>query len=70
MHALVDMVSGIPLSYIITPTNIADIDMAEPLIQKLLKDYEKSFTPKYYIMNTAHVKLDIYRSICTTMKQK
>lgn len=70
MHALVDMVSGIPLSYIITPANIADIDMAEPLIQKLLKYYEKSFTPKYYIMNTAYVKLDIYRSICTTMKQK
>lgn len=66
MHALVDTASGIPLSYIITPANIADIDMAEPLIQKLMEDYEKAFTPKYYIMDASYDKPDLYHSICTT----
>ncbi len=32
MHALVDTVSGITLSYMITPANVADMDMAEPLV--------------------------------------
>ena len=32
MHALVDTYSGLPISYIITPANIADVDVAEKLI--------------------------------------
>ncbi|WP_157047778.1 hypothetical protein [Cellulosilyticum ruminicola] len=33
MHALVDTASGITLSYMITPANVVDMDMAEPLVQ-------------------------------------
>lgn len=63
MHALVDTTSGIPLAYIITPANIADIDMAEPLIHKLMENYDKTFTPKYYIMDAGYDKPDLYRTI-------
>ncbi|NMA74352.1 MAG: transposase [Bacteroidales bacterium] len=66
MHALVDTISGIPLSYIITPANIADVDMAEPLIKKLMEDYDNSFAPKYYIMDAGYDKPDLYRSIHAT----
>ncbi|WP_054744182.1 transposase [Cellulosilyticum ruminicola] len=48
MHALVDNASGITLSYMITPANVVDIDMAEPLVQKLKEDYEELFKPSYY----------------------
>lgn len=40
--------------------------MAEPFVRKLMEDYEKSFTPKYYIMDAGYDKPDLYRSICTT----
>lgn len=40
MHALVDTFSGIPISYIITPDNIADMDVAKPLIQNMMDDYD------------------------------
>lgn len=63
MHALVDTVSGIPLAYVITPANIADIDMAEPLINKLMEDYDKAFTPKYYIMDAGYDKPELYSTI-------
>ena len=36
MHALFDTYSGLPISYIITPANIADVDVAEKLIQKMM----------------------------------
>jgi len=66
MHALVDTVSGIPLAYVITPANIADIDMAEPLINKLMEDYDKEFTPKYYIMDAGYDKPELYSTIHLT----
>lgn len=63
MHALVDTSSGIPLSYVITPANIADMDMAEPLIQKLMEDYEEEIHPKYYVMDAGYDKPQLYASI-------
>lgn len=46
MHALVDTSSGIPISYVITPDNIADMDIAETLIQKMMGDYDEELHPK------------------------
>lgn len=63
MHALVDTYSGLPLSYIITPANIADMDVAEALIQKMMDDYENGLTPKYYMMDAGYDKPDLYSSI-------
>jgi len=63
MHALVDTYSGLPISYIITPANIADIDVAEKLIQKIMDDYENGLTPKYYMMDAGYDKPDLYASI-------
>ena len=63
MHALVDTYSGIPISYIITPANIADMDVAENLIQKMMDDYENGFTPKYYMMDAGYDKPDLYASV-------
>ena len=37
--------------YIITPANIADVDVAEKLIQKMMDDYKNGLTPKYYMMD-------------------
>lgn len=36
LHALVDTYSGLLISYIITPANIADVDVTEKLIQKMM----------------------------------
>ena len=63
MHALVDTYSGLPISYIITPANIADMDVAEELIQKMMDDYENGLTPKYYMMDAGYDKPDLYSSI-------
>lgn len=63
MHALVDTYSELPISYIITPANIADMDVAEPLIQKMMDDYENGFKPKYYMMDAGYDKPDLYSSI-------
>lgn len=65
MHALVDTFSGIPISYIITPANIADIDMAEPLIQKMIDEYNEEIHPKYYMMDAGYDKPELYGSIYT-----
>ena len=43
MHALVDTSSGIPISYIITPANIADMEIAETLILLFIKLNESLF---------------------------
>ena len=61
MHALVDTASGITLSYMITPANVADMDIAEPLIQKLKKDYEELFKPSYYLMDAGYDKPELYQ---------
>ena len=53
MHALVDASSGIPISYVITPANIADMDVAESLIQKMMNDYNEEIRPRYYMMGSA-----------------
>ena len=63
MHALVDTYSGLPISYIITPANIADMDAAEPLIQKMMGDYENGFKPKYYMMDAGYDKPELYANI-------
>ena len=63
MHALVDTYSGLPISYIITPANIADMDVAENLIQKMMDDYENGLTPKYYMMDAGYDKPDLYASV-------
>ena len=63
MHALVDTYSGIPISYIITPANIADMDVAENLIQKMMDDYENGLAPKYYMMDAGYDKPDLYASV-------
>lgn len=63
MHALVDTYSGLPISYIITPANIADMDAAEPLIQKMMDDYENGFEPKYYMMDAGYDKPELYANI-------
>lgn len=47
MHALVDASSGIPISYIITLANIADMDIAETLIRKMMDDYDEEIHHKY-----------------------
>jgi len=65
MHALVDTSSGIPLSYIITPANIADMDIAIPLMEKLKEDYDQVFKPSYYIMDTGYDKPLIYQEAVT-----
>lgn len=65
MYALVDTYSGLPISYIITPANIADMDVAEELIQKMMDDYENRLTPKYYMMDAGYDKPDLYASIHT-----
>ena len=51
IHALVDTYSSLPISYIITLANIADMNVAENLIQKMRDDYENGLTPKYYMMS-------------------
>lgn len=48
---LVNTYSGLPISYIITPANIADVDVTEKLIQKMMDDYKNRLTPKYYMMD-------------------
>lgn len=63
MHALVDTSSSIPISYIITPANIADMDVAETLIQKMMDDYDEEIHPKYYIMDAGYDKPELYSSI-------
>lgn len=63
MHALVDTSSGIPISYIITPANIADMDIAETLIQKMMDDYNEEIHPKYYMMDSGYDKPDLYANI-------
>ncbi len=63
MHALVDTYSGLPISYIITPANTADMDIAEPLIQKMMDDYENGLKPKYYMMDAGYDKPDLYASV-------
>ena len=63
MHALVDTYSGLPISYVITPANVADMDAAEPLIQKMMDDYENSFEPKYYMMDAGYDKPNLYSKI-------
>ena len=63
MHALVDTYSGLPISYIITPANIADMDVAENLIQKMMDDYENGLAPKYYMMDAGYDKPDLYASV-------
>ena len=63
MHALVDTYSGLPISYIITPANVADMDAAEPLIQKMMDDYDKGFEPKYYMMDAGYDKPSLYANI-------
>lgn len=60
MHAVVDTASGIPLGYIITPANIADIAMAIPLMDKIKEDYENLFKPSYYIMDTGYDAPSVY----------
>lgn len=63
MHALVDTYSGLPISYIITPANIADVDVAEKLIQKMMDDYKNGLTPKYYMMDAGYDKPELYSSV-------
>ena len=65
MHALVDTTSGIPISYIITPANIADMDVAEKLIQKMMDDYDEEIHPKYYMMDAGYDKPKLYDAIHT-----
>uniref|UniRef100_UPI00405656B0 transposase n=1 Tax=Agathobacter sp. TaxID=2021311 RepID=UPI00405656B0 len=65
MHALVDTSSGIPISYVITPANIADMDMAEPLIQKMMADYKEEIHPNYYLMDAGYDKPELYANIYT-----
>jgi len=61
MHAIVDTSSSIPLAYIITPANVADMAMAMPLMDKLKKDYDNLFKPSYYIMDTGYDTPAIYQ---------
>ena len=63
MHALVDTTSGIPISYVITPANIADVDVAHPLIQKMMNDYQSCFQPKYYLMDAGYDSPQLYLDI-------
>ena len=63
MHALVDASSGIPISYVITPANIADMDVAESLIQKMMDDYNEEIRPKYYMMDAGYDKPELYAAI-------
>ena len=63
MHALVDTYSGLPVSYIITPANIADMDIAEQLIHKMMDDYENGLKPKYYMMDAGYDKPDLYSAV-------
>lgn len=65
MHALVDTSSGIPISYIITPANIADMDIAETLIRKMMDDYDEEIHPKYYMMDAGYDKPELYTNIYT-----
>ncbi len=63
MHALVDTKSGLPISYIITPANISDMDVAQPLIQKMMDDYDETIQPKHYMMDAGYDIPRIYESI-------
>lgn len=65
MHTLVDTTSGIPISYIITPANIADMDVAESLIQKMMDDYDEEIHPKYYMMDAGYDKPELYAAVHT-----
>lgn len=65
MHALVDTTSGIPISYSITPANIADMDVAESLIQKMMDDYDEEIHPKYYMMDAGYDKPELYATVHT-----
>lgn len=66
MHAVVDTSSGIPLGYIITPANVADMVIAIPLMNKLKQDYDNLFKPSYYIMDTGYDIPEIYNQAFNT----
>lgn len=63
MYALVDTTSDIPISYIITLANIADMDVAESLIQKMMDDYDEEIHPKYYMMDAGYDKPELYTAV-------
>ena len=54
--------------YIITPANIADMDVAETLFQKMMDDYDEEIHPKYYIMDAGYDKPELYASIYKTFQ--
>ncbi|WP_083461507.1 transposase [Cellulosilyticum ruminicola] len=56
-------ISGSTLSYMITPANVADIDMAKPLVQKLKEDYEELFKPSYYLMDAGYDKPELDQAL-------
>ena len=39
------------------------MDVAEPLIQKMMDDYENVFEPKHYMMDAGYGKPDLYSKI-------
>ena len=39
------------------------MDAAEPLIQKMMGDYENGFKPKYYMMDAGYDKPELYANI-------
>ena len=59
MHALVDTYSGLPIFYIITSVNIANVYVAE----KLMDDDKNGFTPKYYMIDAGYDKPELYSSV-------
>lgn len=63
MHVLVGTKSGLPICYIITPANISDMDIAQPLIQKMMDDCDETIRPKHYMMDAGYDVPRIYESI-------
>jgi hypothetical protein len=66
MHTVVATTNGIFLAYIITPANIADMDIALPLMHKLKADYDNLFKLSYYIIDSGCDKLLIYQKAVNT----
>lgn len=70
IRALVETKSDLPICYIITPAIISDMDIAQPLIQKMMDVYDGTIQPQHYLMDALYDLPRIYESIHSDYKSQ
>ena len=65
LHILCDSKSELPLDILVTPASTYDGTMAIPLIDQFFNNYEDTFKPLYYAMDSAYDLNDVYKEIIT-----